>query len=205
MPNDRMIFKTMRVLVVSLSLLVGGFAMTARAADEPGAFVQRLGDRAVEILRTTSDAPGERRVLFGQFFNDYFDVPTIGKFALGRYWRAAAPAQQAAYLGAFGRYIALIYSDRLSAYSGEKIQVMDSRADEDGTMVNSRILRPNGGPPIHIDWRVARTPSGYRITDIVVENLSMTVAQRAEFASVIERGGGDVQVLIDALKRKTDS
>src|SRR3546814_2457128 len=33
-----------------------------------------------------------------QFFNENFDVPEIGRFVIGRYWRAASPADRKAFL-----------------------------------------------------------------------------------------------------------
>src|SRR3546814_1505807 len=35
---------------------------------------------------------------FRQLFNENFDVPAIGRFVIGRYWRAASPADQKAFL-----------------------------------------------------------------------------------------------------------
>ena len=43
----------------------------------------------------------------------------------------------------------------------------------------------------------------YKVIDIIVEGVSMSVTQRSDFSSVIQRGGGNVQVLIDHLREKT--
>ncbi len=198
--------KMMRALALG-SLLLFGAAWTApaQAADEAGAFVQGLGDHAIAILQSTAGSPAERKAAFSKLFTDGFDVPTIGKFVLGRYWKAATPEQQSEYVKLFGIYVVSVYSDRFSNYSGEKFHVIGSRTEDDATVVNSEILRPNGGPPIHIDWKVYKSPTGWKITDVVVENLSMTVTQRAEFSSIIERGGGNIQALIDLLKQKTNA
>ncbi len=36
----------------------------------------------------------------------------------------------------------------------------------------------------------------YRVVDVSVEGVSMAVTQRSEFSSVIQRGGGEVAVLL---------
>ena len=42
----------------------------------------------------------------------------------------------------------------------------------------------------------------YKIVDVDVEGISMILAQREEFASVIQRNGGTVSGLIQAIRQK---
>ncbi len=84
--------------------------------------------------------------------------------------------------------------------------VQTSKPEDGGTAtVMSLITKPSGGPPIHIDWRVAQEGGTYKIIDVKAENLSMSVTQREEFASVISQHGGNIQGLIDVLKQKVSS
>jgi phospholipid transport system substrate-binding protein len=132
-------------------------------------------------------------------------VPEIGRFVLGRYWNVATPDQQQQYLKLFGTYVVAIYANRFSQYSGERFTVGTSQPNPDGATVSSQIIRPSGGPPINIAWKIAKTGASYKIRDVVVENLSMTVTQRAEFSSVVERGGGGnagIDTLNNTLKQK---
>jgi phospholipid transport system substrate-binding protein len=45
----------------------------------------------------------------------------------------------------------------------------------------------------------------YKITDIIVEGISMMTTQRSEFASVVQRNGGQVRGLIAMMREKTAS
>jgi phospholipid transport system substrate-binding protein len=198
-----MLKKLIVVLAFCLALPALAPAASAQQAQGgPAEFITKLGDRAVQILRASPGA-AERKTQFSQLFTDGFDVPAIGKFVLGHYWREATPEQQQEYLKLFGQYVVAIYADRFSNYQGETFKVVGAKPDDGGTStVASEIERPNGGPPIHIDWRVAQESAGYKIIDVKAENLSMSVAQREEFASVIAQHGGNVQGLIDVLKQK---
>jgi len=40
----------------------------------------------------------------------------------------------------------------------------------------------------------------FKIADVKIAGISMAVTDRQQFAAVIERGGGNIQALIDALK-----
>lgn len=194
-----------RYLALGVVMLTAVAAAPARAADEPAAFIQNLGDQAIQILQNKSMGQKEREAQFSKLFTEGFDVAEIGKFVLGRYWNVASPAQQQEYIKLFGTYVVAVYANRFSQYSGEKFTVAGSQPTPDGASVASQIIRPNGGPPINIVWKIAKEPSGYKIRDVVAENLSMAVTQRAEFGSVVERGGGGaagIDALDNVLKQK---
>jgi|SRR5579859_2173857 len=194
-----------RSLAVGALLLAALTAAPARAADEPAAFIQNLGDQAIQILQNKDMGMKAREAAFSKLFTEGFDVAEIGRFVLGRYWNVASPAQQQEYLKLFGTYVVAVYANRFSQYSGEKFTVAGSQATPEGASVASQIIRPNGGPPINIVWKITKQGTGYKIRDVVAENLSMTVTQRAEFSSVVERGGGGaagVDALINTLRQK---
>ena len=194
-----------RVLTILLLLVAGSTAISApaRAAPAPSQFIQDLGDKVLKIVADKTISADVRKTTLSSAFFDNFDVPYIGKFVLGRYWRVATDAQKADYLKVFGQYVVAIYADRFTAYGDVKFNVVSqTKIDDSITAVESTVDRGGGAPIINIEWRVENTPAGYKITDVVAENLSLSVTKRDEFGSVIENGGGNVQALIDMLKSK---
>jgi phospholipid transport system substrate-binding protein len=194
-----------RYLALGAVMLAALSVTPARAADDPAAFIQNLGDQAIQILQNKQLGQKEREAQFNKLFTEGFDVAEIGRFVLGRYWTVATPDQQQQYIKLFGTYVVAVYANRFSQYSGEKFTVAGSQPTPDGASVASQIIRPNGGPPINIVWKIAKENGAFKIRDVVAENLSMTITQRAEFASVVERGGGGtagVDALNNTLKQK---
>ena len=196
-----------RWLLIGGAIVIAGILVTGRpaaAAADPAAVITDLGNQALQVLGRNV-APSQRVARFRQLFSADFDVPGIARFVLGRYWQIATPQQQQEFISLFTNYIALAYSERLAEYSGETLRVTGSRAAAAGSMVSSEILRPNGAPPAKIDWLLTQENGAYKISDVIVEGVSMAVTQRSEFASVIQRDGGQVQGLITALQRKTEA
>lgn len=170
---------------------------------DPAQFVQNLGNRAMAQLAGKQIPEEEERARFRQLLNEAFDVPTIGKFTVGRaYWNQATPQQQQEFLSLYETQVVNAYAKRFQDYSGEQFKVLGEQKEGDGgdTLVNSQIIRPNGGPPVSVQWRVRTGPSGPKIVDVIIQGISMAVTDRQQFAAVIERGGGNIQALIDALK-----
>jgi phospholipid transport system substrate-binding protein len=184
------------VLVTSLLMA----APLARAAEDPRSFVGTLGAQAIQVLGP-SVAPAQRVARFRQLFHDDFDIPGIGQFVLGRYWRTATPQEQQEFLQLFQEYIVQAYSARLGEYGGAPFRVTGSRPAGGETVVTSEIDRP-GGAPIQVDWFLINSGGAYKITDVYVGGVSMKVTQRDEFASVIQRNGGQIGALLAQLRQK---
>lgn len=177
-------------------------APRAQVGADPRAFISSLGARAIEVLGPSVPA-AQRQARFRDLFRNDFDVPGIGQFVLGRYWRTATPQQQEEFLRLFQEYVVQAYSARLGEYGGAPFRVTGSRQAGDEIVVTSEILRPGGGPPIQVDWYVANRGGALKITDVYVSGVSMKVTQRDEFASIIQRSGGQVEPLLAQLRQKT--
>jgi phospholipid transport system substrate-binding protein len=189
---------------ILIALATAARPAAAAAAADPATVIADLGNQALQVLGNNVGSD-QRVARFRQLFTVDFDVPGIARFVLGRYWNIATEPQQQEFVRLFTDYIALAYSSRLAEYSGEHLQVTGTRPAADGSVVSSEIIRPNGAPPARVDWLLTQHDGAYRISDVVVEGVSMAVTQRSEFASVIQRNGGQVQGLITALRQKTEA
>jgi len=178
------------VLLLSISL-VGG---SAQAADSAGEFIQNLGERAVNVLRDKDKTTyAQREFAFRNILVEGFHIKTISRFVLGRHWRKATQEQRDAYSDVFVEFIVRVYASRFDSYEGEvfKItQALESEIEGD-TIVRTQILRPSGGTPIGVDYRVRKIDGDYKVVDVNVEGISMLHTHRVEFASVINRRGMD--------------
>jgi len=181
-----------------------GITLVANKPDMngPEKFIASMGDRGINFLGNQSMSMDAKSAEFSKLLNDSFDMNTIGRFALGNAWRTATPAQQQEYLTLFKKMVVKVYSKRFSDYKGQKFEVRSSHADNDkDTTVTSAIV-PTDGPEVRVDWRVRSKDGGYKIVDIIVEGVSMVMTQRADFASVIQQGGGNIEALLQHLRQQ---
>ena len=175
----------------------------AGETEDPAQFVRDFGDRALSVLADKGLVGEAREQAFRELLTAGFDVKTIGRFVLGRYWRKASKAERAEFGRLFEDMIVAIYLRQFAAYSGETLSVEGAhRQDEKGAVVTSRIIRADG-EPIQLDWRLLRREQDWRIVDVVVEGMSMALSQRSEFKAVIRGSGGRVEGLLEKLRDKT--
>jgi phospholipid transport system substrate-binding protein len=182
-------------------LLMPAYAAAQQEADA-AKFIQDLGNKAIAELAGKQIPEQEEQARFRQLLNDSFDVNAIGKFTVGRaYWASASPEQQKEFLSLYESQVIRAYAKRFENYSGEQFKVTGQLKEGDSdTLVNSEITSPKGGPPVSVQWRVRPEGGSLKVADVIIAGISMAVSDRQQFAAVIERGGGNLEALIDALK-----
>lgn len=175
-------------------------SLNEKSFKEAEKFVEQMGHKAISFLEDTSITDEKRKSGFKKLLEESFDMNTISRFSSGKNWRTASPEQRKEYMALFKEMVVNVYSERFSEYKGQIFKITGSRPEGDkDIIVNTRIVSPND-PEIKVDWRVRYKNGKYRIIDVIVEGVSMSITQRSEFASVIARGGGNFQVLIDHMK-----
>lgn len=176
-------------------------APPAAAAVDPAALIGDLGNQALAVLGP-GVPPAQRRAAFRRLFRDEFDVTAIARFTLGPYWRSVDASGRLEYESLLEHYIAGIYAAKLADYSGGRLRVTGSRPEAFGYIVSSEATPPDGGRPIKIDWQLDCDHGSCKIGDVVVDNVSMVTAQRAAFAAVIQRNGGQVRAVFAMLRQQ---
>lgn len=171
-----------------------------------GAFIQQLGDRALSILADQKLAPEDKNRVFQQLLRESFDLPTVARFVIGRNaWFGATEEEKSEYLRLFEKLVVKIYSDRFSLYSGEAFKVIAERPEgERDTMVTSHIVRPDNAAPIIVDWRVRNFSGRLAIIDVIVEGISMSVTQRQEYGSILQRNDNRLTPLVELMRENLE-
>ena len=177
-----------------------GPVVLAGTGEAAQGMITTLGNQAMAAIADTGMDAAKKKALFRTILTQNFDMKTIGKFALGRFWREASEAQQAQYLKLYQDMIVNVYSARFENYSGQKFNVVDHRVDDASgdVIVNSTIT--GKGSPVNVSWRVRPKGGAYKIIDVMVEGVSMAVTQRNDFAGVIQKGGNNVEALLTYLR-----
>jgi phospholipid transport system substrate-binding protein len=202
------------VLAVAAGFLViGPLAQPdPAAASSPSAeeVVQGLADDIWATLQTDGVDENRRVDQLMALLEARTDVGLISRLALGRHWNRLPEAQQQDYQQLFRDVVIRSMARRLNGYAKdakgpikERFQILGSApAGKHDTLVRSKVV-PLNGPPLALDWRLRAGESGPVIIDLIVEGASLLVAQRSEFAAVIERR--DLDGLLAELRARAGS
>ena len=201
----RTVKRSFRCVIVCL-LALGGLAASIQqsAADTHGAiaFLSGLQDQTVLQLADPEIAQEERAERFHKLFERHFDVPTIGRFVVGRYWRAAATSDRDAFLAVFQEAMQQRFLPVLAEAHSTQLRLGTSRRDSKKpaiVRVTSNVTR--GSEAFKVVWVLRETDGDYRILDVVTEGVSMVITLRSEYGSVIKASGGRLAGLTEKLRR----
>jgi len=174
----------------------------ADAVSDGTQLVRAMADTVVAILANKGLPKAQREERFRQIYRANFDHAIIAASVMGPPWKTASPAARQEYLQVFETYIAKVYAAQLSNYSGEKLEVTKGEPDGPGATIESRIVDPKTGRTVDIKWRLRPTDGKMKVRDVLIENVSMALTQRREFAAVLQQRGGKPEGLIAAIREK---
>lgn len=186
-------------------LLLAGLSAPGYATEStPGqsAFVAELAHDALLSANSQTSSVADRQKRLEGLLDEDFDVPLIASFVLGRYWQNASDSERRKFTAVYRDFMVRAYAQRFTEYNGESFRITGQRDESaTSTVVSTEISPIISEPPVKVDWRVVGK-GGYRIIDIIVGGISMVLAQREEFASSLQRNGGDLASLIREMEVK---
>jgi len=182
--------------ILALLLILTSFTASAQPQLTPEALVRKITDDVLQTVRSDKDLQaGDREkalALAEQKVLPHIDFREAARLAVGRSWNSATPQQQERLVSEFRAMLVRIYSNAIDTYRGQTLRVLPvkmSPADTDVT-VRNQYLSP-GRPPVGVEYSMRKTPEGWKIYDIVVENVSLVLTYRSEFDQVMRQSGVD--------------
>lgn len=175
----------------------------AASPEKAKEFVNSVGQQVISIIKASQNGRINKDDDFKALLKKYFNLPRIGRFALGRHWKHATPEEQKEYLQLFESAVVKTYASQFSEYTNENLEVTGARPNaEHGITVLSRVIRP-GHPPLKVNWEIRVEKDGaMKIEDLIVNGVSMRITQRSEYMAVIQKNNGEVSGLIAALRNQ---
>ena len=189
---------TRRAVLAGMAL--AALPLSGRAVEPSAAiaFIEKLTGDLTGILKQTS-ASNTRVDEFLALFRRTTALPDIGRFTMGLNWRAMSDGQKNRFLDAFERYAARVYVARIGDYNGQTIEVTGAQdVGRKGVLVKS-ILKTPGAEDVAVEWLVNERGGELQLVDIVAEGVSLAIAQREEFAAMVDQRGGDIDKFITDL------
>lgn len=192
---------------LGLVAVVMMFASGAATAEHPAQeLVQKAITSMMDFLAENKDQISKDPALLDAKVDDLFvkhiDFSTMTKLTMGKNWKKANADEQKELVAEFKNMLLGTYTQALLEYGGETMDFEKFRPEkrDDRAVVRSTFNQANGSK-VPVLYKL-REKDGWRIYDIVVENLSLVTSYRPAFADEIERGG--VPGLLATLRKNND-
>lgn len=199
-----------RLVSLSLGIALLASAPFVRAADEaPDALIKRLSTDVLETIKLdkAAQAGDMSRIiaLVDTKVMPNVDFTRMTASAVGRSWRDATPAQQKRLQQEFKTLLVRTYSGALSQVKDQSIDVKPLRvvAGDSELIVRTEVL--GRGDPVQLDYRMEKTPTGWKIYDLNVLGVWLVSTYRTQFAREISSNGIDGLIAALADRNKTNT
>jgi phospholipid transport system substrate-binding protein len=197
----------MKSRTVLSALLIAPLLLTKiQAADTaPDVLVKTTTEEVLAVIEQTSDRHrlvqlAETKVL------PHFDFKRMTRLAVGKSWTQATPEQQQALEKEFRDLLVRTYTNALATGQRKKatVEVKPLRMQPDSAEVTVKTkVTEAGRQPVALDYQMVYTSAGWKVFDVVVENVSLVTNYRASFAEEVSKSGIDGLIKTLVEKNKT--
>lgn len=173
-------------ILVLLATSVPGLAQSGGATQ----VVERLHATLLSVMQNagTLGYQGRARQL-DPVLREVFAYPAMAQVVSGRYWDEFSADQRAELIDTFARLSVATYANRFDGFSGERFLTAGEQEVRGSTLVRTDLIVPNG-ENVQLNYVVRQFGGQWRIIDVILGgNLSELSRQRAEYTSVLGRGG----------------
>jgi ABC-type transporter MlaC component len=179
--------------------LTSSTPVVAASEDAIRSFIERVNEASVSFFSSGSESDARERC--AALLAWAFDVPAMGKEALGRAWDKATEQERTEYLEAFEEDVISAYVRRMRP-KGTTLTFVGTRPpSDDHQRAASRRSVPGKEDQIWI-WWMRPDGSSWRIDDVVLNGRSAVDTEAGEYSSVLENNNGDMNALIAFMRKR---
>jgi len=172
----------------------GAFAQSGDMST-PDGLVKTVTSQVLDQIKADKQIQSGNITRITQLVNEkilpYTDFTRTTRLVMGRNWNTATPQQQKDIVEQFKMLLIRTYSGALAQVRDQQVQYKPFRADPSDTDVVVRSVVLNNGSPIELDYRLYKTPEGWKVYDINVLGAWLIQAYQQQFNEQIQQHGVD--------------
>lgn len=183
--------KTVRLLISGLFVFMF-LTPVVGSADQiltPKATIEKTVDEIISVVQKYDgdSHTKERREKLREAINPRFDFATMARLSLGASWNEIKENEQKEFVAVFSDLLAKTYLAKIETVKPGMVSFENETIDATGKKSVVKTLVKSKGDVFPIDYKLLISESGWKVYDVVIENIGLVVNYRNEFASVIRK------------------
>jgi phospholipid transport system substrate-binding protein len=187
--------KIFATVAIAASVALSLISINAYAQDAADEVIRKNVNDVLAALKSDKDLQSGDIKKIEKLAEDkilpHFNFPHMTQLAVGRNWKDASDAQKTSLTDQFRTLLLRTYSSTLSQYRNQTIDVKPLKASADAEVVVKTAVIQSGGQPIPIDYSMEKTPSGWKVYDVLIDGVSLVTNYRSSFNTEIKTNGID--------------
>jgi len=188
-----------KLFLLPLFALFMAFCNTASAqavdTSNPDTMIKTVTQQVLDQIKADKQIQSGNITRITELVNEkilpYTDFTRTTRLVMGRNWNSATPQHHKQIVEQFKMLLIRTYSGALAQVRDQQVQYKPFRASPDDTDVVVRSVVINNGSPIQLDYRLYKTPQGWKVYDINVLGAWLIQAYQQQFNEQISQHGVD--------------
>lgn len=174
-------------------------AQSAFADEGAGEYVEKLGAEVIRLANTGTRGDRALQRKFAALFNRYISIPSISKFALGNNQKDLPAGDKAMFYDLVANYAAALFVWFVEDFQGDSLKIVDIAEQGKFITVDTTIKGGKlGGEKLR--WRISGSAGSYRIADLNVKGVWLSISMKKLFADTLKSSDGDFEALYAKLR-----
>lgn len=180
-------------LGIAILFAISGTVFAAEPGDVVNETMSSLTQR-IEADRAELDAdPSKINDIVNELVIPRFDFKAMSARILAKHWKTASDNQKNEFSSEFQTFLVSFYAKALLGFSGQTIEVVNSKKSKDGSkaIVDTQIDLGNGDKPVPVVYLMINKNDDWKVVDVKMDGISIVKLYRGEYDSVIGKEGLD--------------
>ena len=185
-----------------LAALMAGTAMNSTTAEAALGPAENYVSKIADDVMALANSGQKGKALQGRFaalMNRYINLRSIANFALGPYQSKLPGNKKEEFYRLVSLYAAGLFSFYVEDFRGTELEIISTAKQGKFTVIHSAIKLKGGGRE-QVRWRLAGGGSGFRVSDVNLKGVWLTISMKKRFGDVLKRSKGDFDALFDELR-----
>jgi phospholipid transport system substrate-binding protein len=171
------------------------------AAGAPQQRVRQTVDAVSAVLNDPQlQGSSNERERVAKVMHESFDFRAMARESLGSHWASLTPQQRDRFVGLFAQLFERSYDRLVLRFLGGSTTTYGAESvDAERAMVKTVLLR-KGGDELPVDYRLTADGGPWKISDVVVDGVSLAGNFRAQFTKTIRDSSYDA--LVQRIEKK---
>ena len=184
--------------IVGLAATLCSAATPATTPDvDPMARTRRVLEGSTVIVKGPEDRK-QKLTELSELLRGYLDTEALARLAAGKNLEGRSDADVKEFLSLFHEFFVRTYTQRLLLFDAPDFEYGAETVDGDAARVATQVV--TAGDRFAVDYKLRKTPSGWRAVDIDVEGVSLAGNFRSQFDTAVAKDS--FQGLLDRLRAK---
>jgi phospholipid transport system substrate-binding protein len=178
-------------LCTALLVLAAGPALAGAPQQRVRQTVDAVSAAVNDPQLQGSSNERERRERVAKAMRESFDFRGMAQESLGSHWASLTPEQRDRFVGLFAKLFERSYDRLVLRFLGGSSTTYGAESVEPGRASVKTVLIRKGGDELPVDYRLTADGGAWKISDVVVDGVSLAGNFRAQFDKTIRASSYD--------------